>query len=92
MSRQQFCLIEFMTRRQSLSKRRKSRKIRTSHVSIALRMAIGWNALPIKSDRMSASMTKYRSIFLKRGSGYDSGALLIVILVKLQQEGMGDIG
>ena len=41
---------------------------------------------------MSASMTKYRSISLKRGSGYDSGALLIVILVKLLQEGMGDIG
>lgn len=43
--------------------------LRTSHVSIALRMATGWNALPIKSDRMSASMTKYHLIFLKRGSG-----------------------
>lgn len=76
MSRHLYCLIEFMMRRQSLSKRRKSRKIRTSHVSIAPPMDIGWNTLLIKSDRMSASMTKYRSIFLKRGSGAELMSLV----------------
>lgn len=46
-------------------------------------MAIGWNTLPIKSAQKSASMTKYRSIFLIIGLGQESRMFFQCKLVKI---------